>query len=103
MTFSRAVHVAANVLFLWLSNIPLYLCATSSTVTPLLWTLGWFHVLALVNSAAVNTGVHDPMNVANLISDSSAFPKSSSNIWQFSVHILLKTSLENFEHYFASV
>ena len=43
----------------------------------------------------------DPTDVSNLISGSSAFPKSSLSIWSFSVHILLKTSLENFEHYFA--
>ena len=46
---------------------------------------------------------YDPADVGNLISDSSAFSKSSSNICKFSVHILLKPSLENFEHYFASV
>ena len=45
----------------------------------------------------------DPMNVGNLISGSSAFYKSSLNIWEFSVHVLLKPSLENFEHYFASM
>ena len=41
--------------------------------------------------------------VGNLISGSPAFSKSSFNIWKFMVHILLKTGLENFEHYFASV
>ena len=45
----------------------------------------------------------DPTAVCSLISDSSAFPKSSLNIWNFSVHVLLKPSLENFECYFASV
>ena len=45
----------------------------------------------------------DPSDVGNLISDSSAFSKSSWNIWKFMVHILLKPGLENFEHYFASV
>ena len=45
----------------------------------------------------------DPMNVGNLISGSSAFSKSSSNIWKFMVHVLLKPSLENFEHYFSNV
>ena len=44
-----------------------------------------------------------PMDVANLISGSSAFSKTSLNIWKFMVHVLLKPSLENFEHYFASV
>ena len=48
--------------------------------------------------------VYDRMDVGNLISGSSAFSKSSLNIWKFSVHVLLKPSLENFEHYyFASV
>ena len=45
----------------------------------------------------------DPAYVGNLISGSSAFSKSSLNIWKFSVHILLKLHLENFEHYFSSV
>ena len=44
-----------------------------------------------------------PTDVGNLIPDSSAFSKSSSNILKFMVHILLKPNLENFEHYFASV
>ena len=46
---------------------------------------------------------NDPMDVGNLISVSSAFSKSSLNIWKFLVHILLKPSLENFEHSFGSV
>ena len=46
---------------------------------------------------------YDPMDVGKSISGSSAFSKSSLNIWKFSVHTLLKLSLENFEHYFASV
>ena len=45
----------------------------------------------------------DPTDVGNLISDSSAFSKSSLNIWKFMVHVLLKPGLKNFEHYFASV
>ena len=40
---------------------------------------------------------HDPADVGNLISGSSAFSKSSLNIWKFSVHVLLKPGLENFE------
>ena len=43
------------------------------------------------------------MDVGNLTSSFSAFSKSSFNIWKFTVHILLKPGLENFEHYFASV
>ena len=46
---------------------------------------------------------YDPTDAVNLISGSSAFTKSSLNIWKFSVHILLKPSLENFEHHSASV
>ena len=45
----------------------------------------------------------DPVNVGNLISGSSAFSKFSLYVWKFLVHILLKASLENFEHYFASI
>ena len=45
----------------------------------------------------------DPTDVGNLMSSSSAFSKSSLNIWKFLVHILLKPGLNNFEHYFASV
>ena len=44
-----------------------------------------------------------PTDVGNLISRSTAFSKSSLNIWKFTVHILLKPGLENFEHYFTSV
>ena len=47
--------------------------------------------------------IYDPTDVGNLISGSSAFSKFSLNIWKLSVHVLLKLSLENFEHYFASV
>ena len=45
----------------------------------------------------------DLEDVGNLISGSSAFSKSSLNIWKFMVHVLLKPGLEDFEHYFASV
>ena len=45
----------------------------------------------------------DPMDVGNLTSGSSAFSKSNLNIWKFTVQVLLKPGLENFEHYFASV
>ena len=45
----------------------------------------------------------DPAEVGNLISGSSAFSKSTLNIWKFMVHVLLKPGLKNFEHYFTSV
>ena len=64
---------------------------------------------SIVNEAEVNVFLEifcffdDPMDVGNLISCSLAFPKSCLNIWKFSVHVLLKPGLENFEHYFASM
>ena len=64
---------------------------------------------SLVNKAEVDVFLkfscffYDPTDVGNLVSGSSSFCKSILNIWMFLVHILLKPSLENFEHYFASV
>ena len=63
----------------------------------------------IVNKAETNAFLelscffNDPEDVGNLISGSSAFSKSSLNIWKLMVHILLKPGLEKFEHYFASV
>ena len=63
----------------------------------------------LVNKAIVDVFLelscffHDPADAGNLISGSPAFPKTSLNIWNFTVHVLLKPGLENFEHYFPSV
>ena len=63
----------------------------------------------IVNEAKVDVFVefscffHDPTDVGNVISGFSAFSKSSLNIWKFLVHVLLKTILENFEHYFSSM
>ena len=45
----------------------------------------------------------DPADIGNLISGSSAFSKTSLNIWKFTVHVLLKPGLENFKHHFTSV
>ena len=47
--------------------------------------------------------LHDPADVGNLISGSSAFSQTSLNIWNFVVHVLQKPGLENFEHYFTSM
>ena len=62
---------------------------------------------SVVNEAEVFSGIlllfDDPTDVVNLISGSSAFSKFSLNIWKFTVHILLKPGLENFEHYFTSM
>ena len=63
----------------------------------------------MVNEAQVDVFLefssffYNPADVGNLISGSSAFSKSSLNIWEFTVHVPLKPGLENFEHYFASV
>ena len=63
----------------------------------------------LVNKAEIDVFLerscflHDPADIGNLISGSSAFSKTSLNIWKFSVHVLLKPNLENFEHDFASM
>ena len=63
----------------------------------------------IVNKAEVDVFLelscffHDPADVGNVISGSSAFSKTSLNIRKFTVHILLKPDLENFEHYFASM
>ena len=62
----------------------------------------------LVNQAEIDVFLElscffDSVDVGNLISGSSAFSKTSLNIWKFLAHILLKPGLENFEHYFSSV
>ena len=62
----------------------------------------------IVNKAKVDVFLelsccfYEPVDVGNLTSGSSAFSKTSLNIWKFSVHVQLKPRLENFEHYFAS-
>ena len=58
----------------------------------------------IVNEAEVDVFLelscffHDPADVGNLISGSSAFSKSSLNLWKFTVYVLLKSGLDNFEH-----
>ena len=65
--------------------------------------------LGIVNKAEIDVFLelscffHDPAEVGNLISGSSAFSKTSLNIRKFTVHILLRPGLENFERYFTSV
>jgi len=63
----------------------------------------------IVNKAEVDVFLelscffYDPTDVGNFISTSSAFSKSSLNIWKFTIQVLLKPGLENFEYYFASM
>ena len=73
-----------------------------------LWSIT-FKGFGMVNKAWVYVFLklscffYDPTDVVNVISGSSTFSESSLNIWNFSGHILLKFSVENFEHYFASM
>ena len=66
-------------------------------------------ILSILNEAEIDVFLElscffdDLADVGNLISGSSAFSKTSLNIWKFTVNILLKPGLENFEHYFTSV
>ena len=66
-------------------------------------------IFGIVNKAEIDVFLElscffdDPADAGNLISGSSAFPKTSLNIWKFTVHVLLKPGLENVEHYFTSV
>ena len=66
-------------------------------------------VFGVVNKAEIDVFLElscffdDPVDVGNLISGSSVFSKSSLNIWKFTVHILLKPGLQNFQHYFTSM
>ena len=65
--------------------------------------------LGIINKAEIDVFLElsclfdDPADIGNLTSGSSAFSKTSLNIWKFKVHVLLKPGLENFEHYFTSV
>ena len=65
--------------------------------------------IGIVNKAEIDLFLelscffNDPVDIGNLISGSSAFSKTSLNIWNFMVHVLLKPGLENFEHYFTRV
>ena len=82
---------------------------------PISWRIFQFVVIhtvkgfGILNKAEVDVFLelcyffNDPADVANLISVSSYFSKSSLNIWKFTVRVLLKPGLENFEHYFTSM
>ena len=82
---------------------------------PISWNFPQFIVIhtvrgfGIVNKAEIDVFLElccffdDPADVGNLISGSSAYSKTNLNIWKFTVHVLLKLGLENFEHYFASV
>ena len=83
--------------------------AISLTISPQLVVIYTVKGFGIVNKAEVYVFLElscffdDPTYIGNLISGSSAFAKSSLNIWKFMVHVLLKPHLENFEHYFPSM
>ena len=68
-----------------------------------IYTVKAFSVVNEAEADVISSLCYDPPDVGNLISGSSALSKSSLNMWKFSVHVLLKPSLENFEHYFTSM
>ena len=82
---------------------------------PISWRISQFVVIHTVNGFGIvnkteidvflelSCFFHDPADVGNLISGSSAFSRTSLNIREFMVHVLLKSGLESFEHYFTSV
>ena len=89
---------------LWLKN-KLFIVLPSSEFSHIVRYL----IVSIINKAEIDVFLdlscifQDPVDVGNLISGSSAFSKTSLNIRKFTVHILLKPGLENFEHYFTSV
>ena len=82
---------------------------SGSLVFPSLLEFSTVKGFGIVNKAEIDVFMelsgffHDPVDADHLISYSSAFSKSSLNIWKFMIHVLPKPDLENFEHYFASV
>ena len=84
-------------------NFPQFIVTHTVTIDPLCHTIG------IVNKAEIDAFLelscffNDPADVGNLISVSTTFSKTSLNIWKFTVHVLLKPCLENFEHYFTSM
>ena len=91
------------------TSIPILLYWGVPTPSPQFIVIHTVKGFGIVNKAEIDVFLelscffHDPADVGNLISGSSAFSKTSLNIWKFTVHVLLKPGLENFEHYFTSM
>ena len=114
-------RLGTSLLFMFSSNCCFLTCIQISqeagkvSSIPISWRIFQFVVIhtvkgfGIVNKAEIDVFLefpcflYDPTDVGNLISGSSAFSKSSLNIWKFTVHVLLKPGLENFEQYFASM
>ena len=93
----------------WITAHQASLCLSPTPrVHPNSCPLSWWCGLSVVNKTEVDGFLElcffdDPTDVGNLISGSSTFSKSGLNIWNFTVHVLLKPGLEDFEHYFTSI
>ena len=108
---SLAFSMIQQMLAMW-SLIPLpflnSVCISGSSHFIYCWNLSW-RTFSILNKAEADVFLefscffYEPTDVDNLIFGSSAFSKSSLNIWKFLVHILLKANLEDFEQYFASL
>ena len=105
---SLVAQLVKNLPVMLIGKIP---CRRERLPTPVFWPEEFHRLyspwgpkeLDMTETFIFTCFFYDPMDVGNLISGSSAFSEFSLNIWNFSVHVLLKPKLENFEHYFASV
>ena len=95
---NTGVHASLSIL------VSLGVCPTVGLLGHMVALFLVFKGISIPSSiVAVSIYIRDPADVGNLISGSSAFSKTSFNIWNFMVHVLLKPGLENFEHYFTSM
>ena len=88
---------------IWWSCIAISFRIFHSLLWPTIKGLGIVNKAELDVFLELSCILNDPADVCNLISGSSVFSKTSLNNWKFTVHVLLKPGLENFEHYFASM
>ena len=116
--FQIGTSLLFHVQFYWLLLVPLTDLSGDRSGGLIFPSLSGFSIVccdphsqgfSIVNEAEVDDFLqfscffYEQTDVGNLISGSSPFSKSSLNIWKFSDHLLLKPSLENFEHYFTSM
>ena len=101
--FLTCIQISQKVWYLRWSGIPISLRIFQFVVIHTVKGFGVINKAELDDFLEFSCFFYDPTDVGNLISSSSAFSKSSLNIWKFTVRVLLKSGLENFDHYFASV